>query len=464
MDTYISMPLSDYFKQMVDISASDLYLTTGAPPSVKIQGELVALNEVNFNPDEVKELAYSTMTPEQALEFEQKPEMNLAISAPKIGRFRVNIFRQRNQIAMVVRHIKVDIPSTESLGLPSVLKQIIMNKRGLVLFVGATGSGKSSSLASLIDYRNTNSAGHIITIEDPVEFMHKHKLSIVNQREVGIDTDSYADALKNTLRQAPDVIMIGEVRDQETMEHALAFAETGHLAITTLHANNANQAFERIVNFFPDDRRKHVLMDLSLNTAAIVSQRLIPGPDGIRVAAFEVLTGTPMIKDLILKGEFNQLKEVMEKSSNAGMQTFDTALVNLYMEKRISEQEAIANADSQNNVRLKINLHKDGQSITHLSHSTPDNDIMELAFNPAVIELTENKDFVQLKLLAENSLINNERGFDDLLIELYKRKKITLKEIMHNTSDREKITRRLTGTENTMQTSGLNLTPIDDRK
>ena len=262
---------------------------------------------------------------------------------------------------MVIRNIKTEIPSLESLGLPEVLKSIIMKKNGLVLFVGGTGSGKSTSLAALIDYRNSNSKGHIITIEDPIEFVHKHKQSIVNQREVGVDTDTYEDALKNTLRQAPDVILIGEIRDAETMEHALAFAETGHLAISTLHANNANQALDRITNFFPEERHKQILNDLSLNLRAFVSQRLVQTVDNKRCAAIEIMVGTPMVADLIKKGSILEIKDVMEKSENIGMQTFDSALVKLYQAGRISKEIAIKNADSENNVRLKIDLASGGQ-------------------------------------------------------------------------------------------------------
>jgi twitching motility protein PilU len=309
-----------------------------------------------MKPGQIKEIAYSLMDAEQRAEFEQELEMNLAISVASIGRFRVNIFRQRNEISIVARNIKMDIPQFDDLNLPPVLKDVIMAKRGLVLFVGATGSGKSTSLASLIDYRNSNSAGHIITIEDPVEYVHRHKKSIVNQREVGVDTRSFQKALKNTLRQAPDVILIGEVRDRETMEHCLAFAETGHLAISTLHANNANQALDRIINFFPEERRAQLLMDLSQNLRAFVSQRLIPSSDGKRVAAVEVLLGSPTIAEMILRGEFESIKEIMEKSENLGMQTFDTALFKLYREGRISLDEALRNADSANNLRLKIKL------------------------------------------------------------------------------------------------------------
>ncbi len=350
------MEFKDYLKIMVMKDASDLYLTTGAPPSAKIQGELTPLEPVTMRPNAVKEIAYRVMDQEQIMAFEKKPEMNLAISEPGVGRFRVNIFKQRNQVAMVVRNIKVDIPDMAKLNLPSMLTNVIMQKRGLILFVGGTGSGKSTSLASLIDYRNANSAGHIVTIEDPIEFVHKHKKSIVNQREVGVDTDSFEDALKNTLRQAPDVILIGEIRERETMEHAIAFAETGHLAISTLHANNANQALDRIINFFPEERRNQLLMDLSLNVRAIISQRLIPTVDGKRTVAIEILLGTPLVCDLILKGEMHKIKEVMTKSENVGMRTFDAALYHLYKEGRITLEEALRNADSQNNLRLRISL------------------------------------------------------------------------------------------------------------
>lgn len=350
------MEFKDYLKIMVMKDASDLYLTTGAPPSAKIQGVLTPLEPATMRPNAVKEIAYRVMDQEQIMAFEKKPEMNLAISEPGVGRFRVNIFKQRNQVAMVIRNIKVDIPDMEKLNLPFILTKVIMQKRGLILFVGGTGSGKSTSLASLIDYRNANSAGHIVTIEDPIEFVHKHKKSIVNQREVGVDTDSFEDALKNTLRQAPDVILIGEIRERETMEHAIAFAETGHLAISTLHANNANQALDRIINFFPEERRNQLLMDLSLNVRAIISQRLIPTIDGKRTVAIEILLGTPLVCDLILKGEMHKIKEVMSKSENVGMRTFDAALYHLYKEGRISLEEALRNADSQNNLRLRISL------------------------------------------------------------------------------------------------------------
>ena len=350
------MALQNFLKTIVDQDGSDLYFSTGAPPSMKVQGKLVAISPEPFAPGAVRALAEAVMDAEQRAEFERKPEMNLAISEPGIGRFRVNIFKQRSEVSMVIRTIKTEIPDYRSLGLPDTLPKLVMQKRGLVLFVGGTGSGKSTSLASLIDFRNTNSAGHIITIEDPVEFVHRHKRSIVNQREVGIDTDSYEDALHNTLRQAPDVILIGEIRSRETMEHALAFAETGHLCLSTLHANNANQALDRIINFFPEDRHKQLFLDLSLNLRGIVSQRLIPTVDGKRAAAIEILLGTPRVCDLIKNGKVDDIKEVMEKSATQGMQTFDSALYQLYKEGKISLQEALQNADSVNNVRLKIQL------------------------------------------------------------------------------------------------------------
>jgi len=350
------MEISDYLKLMVKYEASDLYFTVGAPVSAKIHGILKPLEKTTLPAGRVKALAYEMMNEDQVAQFELKPEMNLAHSLPGIGRFRVNVFKQRNQAAMVIRHIKTQIPSAQELGLPPILQKIIMQKRGLVLFIGGTGSGKSTSLAALIDARNTNTSGHIITIEDPIEFIHNHKKSIVNQREVGLDTDCYEDALKNTLRQAPDVILIGEVRDRETMEHCIAFAETGHLAISTLHANNSNQALDRIINFFPEDRRNQLLMDLSLNVRAFISQRLIPTLDGKRAVAVEVMLGTPLIQDLILKGDIHGIRDIMEKSTNLGMQTFDQAIFKLYKDGVISIEEALRNADSQNNLRLKISL------------------------------------------------------------------------------------------------------------
>lgn len=350
------MEFKDYLKILAMKDGSDLYLAAGAQPSAKFQGTLRPIDKMTLTNSHIKEIAYSVMSDEQIKDFEHKPEMNLAISEHGVGRFRINIFKQRNAISMVVRNIVTEIPSFESLKLPPILQKLVMAKNGLILFVGGTGSGKSTSLASLIDFRNTNSGGHIITIEDPIEFVHTHKKSIINQREVGVDTDSYEDALKNTLRQAPDVILIGEIRDSETMEHALAFAETGHLAISTLHANNANQAIDRIINFFPEERRNQLLNDLSLNLRGFISQRLVPTVDKKRCAAVEVLLGTPIVRDVIKRGGISELKEIMEKSINLGMQTFDHALLELFKQGRISEEEAIRNADSANNIRLKINL------------------------------------------------------------------------------------------------------------
>ncbi len=353
------MGFNDLLKMMIDKDGSDLFLTTGAPPSMKAHGKLVPLLDKKLPEGMVKKIAYQIMNEEQIKDFEKSPEMNLAVADPDIGRFRVNIFQQRGEIGIVARNIKTEIPSAESLGLPPVLKDLIMYKRGIILFVGGTGSGKSTSLAALIDHRNKNSDGHIITIEDPVEFVHPHQGCIVNQREVGVDTLSYEDALKNTLRQAPDVILIGEIRSQETMEHALAFAETGHLCLSTLHANNANQALDRIINFFPDERHKQLFLDLSLNLVAFISQRLIPTPDGKRCAAIEILIGTPRVQDLIKQGKIMEIKEVMEKSEQQGMKTFDSALFDLYKKGKISYEEALKNADSKNNLRLRIQLSED---------------------------------------------------------------------------------------------------------
>ncbi|WP_428242102.1 PilT/PilU family type 4a pilus ATPase [Gynuella sp.] len=352
----MATPIDQYLKLLATKDGSDLYLSTGAPPCAKFQGSLKPVSQTSLKPGEIENIANQIMDEEQRREFAQELEMNLAISISGIGRFRINIFKQRNEVSIVARNINTEIPRFDHLGLPVVLKDVVMTKRGLVLFVGGTGSGKSTSLAALIDHRNSNSGGHIITIEDPVEFVHKHKKSIINQREVGVDTRSFRNALKNTLRQAPDVILIGEIRDRETMEHALEFAETGHLAISTLHANNANQALERIINMFPEERRPQLLLGLSQNIRAIVSQRLIPTVDGKRCAAVEVLLGTKTIQELILKARLEDIKEIMEKSANLGMQTFDAAIFKLYQEGKINLTEALANADSPNNLRLKIKL------------------------------------------------------------------------------------------------------------
>jgi len=355
------MKVTPYLKILAERDGSDLYFSTGAAPSAKFNGELKPLGKKPAPPGWVDSLAQEIMNDKQRAEFREVPEMNLALSLPDIGRFRVNIFKQRNETSMVIRNIVTEIPNKDDLGLPDVLSQVIMAKRGLILFVGGTGSGKSTSLAALIDYRNTNSKGHIVTIEDPVEYVHPHKGCIVNQREVGVDTLSFHDALKNTLRQAPDVILIGEIRDRETMEHALAFAETGHLAISTLHANNANQALDRIINFFPEERHKQLLSDLSINLQAFVSQRLVRTVDGKRCAAIEILLNSGRVADLINMGAVTEIKEVMEKSEGMGMRTFDSALYHLYQEGRISLDEALKNADAANNLRLRIELHEKGQ-------------------------------------------------------------------------------------------------------
>jgi twitching motility protein PilU len=352
------MSLVQYLQVLAKHDGSDLYLSTGAPPSAKFQGALKPLSKDPLKPGQIAALLNAILDDEQKAEFIEELELNIAISTSGGGRFRINAFKQRNEVAIVARNIVAEIPAFDKLGLPEVLKQVIIEKRGLILFVGGTGSGKSTSLASLIDHRNATSAGHIITIEDPIEFVHKHKRSIINQREVGADTKSFHAALKNTLRQAPDVILIGEIRDRETMEHALAFAETGHLAISTLHANNANQALDRIVNFFPEERRNQLLQDIGLNMKAIISQRLIPTIDNKRVAAVEVLLGTKTIQELITKGNTSGIKEIMAKSEGLGMQTFDAALYKLHAAGRISLDEAIKNADSANNLRLRIKLNE----------------------------------------------------------------------------------------------------------
>jgi twitching motility protein PilU len=346
---------------------SDLYLSTGAPPSARFDGVLKPLADQPFKPGEVAAIAESIMDAEQRLEFDRELEMNLAISLSGIGRFRVNIFKQRNDVSIVARNIKLDIPRFEDLKLPAVLLETIMLKQGLMLFVGATASGKSTSLAALIDYRNRNSSGHIVTIEDPIEYIHRHKRSIINQREVGVDTRSFHAALKNTLRQAPDVVLIGEIRDRETMEHALAFADTGHLVISTLHAHNAHQALDRIINFFPEERRAQLLHDLGNNLKAFVSQRLVRTRDWQRRAAVEVMLGTPTIADLIRSNELADLKGIMEKSAELGMQTFDAALYGLVVEGAISEEEALKHADSVNNLRLRLKLHADAAPSTQPS-------------------------------------------------------------------------------------------------
>lgn len=343
--------------KVVEYGGSDLFITADFPPSIKLQGLMRPLGQQALTADKTKLFAYSLMNEKQRQEFENEWECNFAINVPNVSRFRVNVFKQQLQIGMVIRTITSEIPTFQKLKLPDSLKNVIMEKRGLVLVVGGTGSGKSTSLAAMIDHRNENSAGHIITVEDPVEYVHKHKKSMITHREVGVDCHSWHHALKNTLRQAPDVILIGEIRDTETMEHAIAFAETGHLCLGTLHANNANQALDRIINFFPEERRNQLLMDLSSNMKAIISQRLVRTEDGKgRRAAIEILLNTPLIADNILKGQFHVLKEIMSKSRELGMQTFDQALFDLYNEGAISYDEALRNADSVNELRLQIKL------------------------------------------------------------------------------------------------------------
>jgi twitching motility protein PilU len=342
---------------MVSQKASDLFITSGFPPAFKIDGKMTPVSSQALTSAHTQELARSIMNDRQAAEFESTHECNFAISPPSIGRFRVNVFMQQQRVGMVLRTITTKIPTFEEMSLPSILKDVVMTKRGLVILVGGTGSGKSTSLAAMLGHRNRNSFGHIITIEDPVEFVHDHDKCIVTHREVGVDTNDWHAALKNTLRQAPDVILIGEIRDRETMEYAVAFSETGHLCMATLHANSANQALDRIINFFPEERREQLLMDLSLNIKALISQRLIPKRDGKgRAAAFEILLNSPLIADLIFKGNVHEIKEVMAKSRELGMQTFDQALFILHESGAISYEEALKNADSVNDLRLKIKL------------------------------------------------------------------------------------------------------------
>ncbi len=351
------MEIRDFLKVMVDRDASDIYLTVDSPPMYRINGVTQPVGDRKLTNEELEALANASMrTDRQRKEFDETMEMNLALAYDDLGRFRVNIFRQRGNVGFVIRQIKVEIVPLDKLGMPPIIKDISMTKRGLVLVVGATGSGKSTTLAGMIDHRNSNEPGHIISVEDPIEFVHRHKKSIVTQREIGFDTHSYGNALKNTLRQAPDVILIGEIRDTETMEAAITFAETGHLCLGTLHSNNANQAIERIMNFFPQERHAQIYLQLSLNMRAIISQRLIPSLDGKRAAALEILMDTPRIKDLIKRGEVDVLKDAMEQGIQEGCQTFDQALFVLYKEGKISLEQALINADSANNLRLKVKL------------------------------------------------------------------------------------------------------------
>ncbi len=363
----------ELLRAMVAKKASDLFITAGFPPAFKLDGKMTPVSNQSLTPQHTQELARALMNDKQAQEFEGSKECNFAISPPGIGRFRVNAFVQQARVGIVLRTITTAIPKFEDLGLPPVLKDVVMTKRGIVLVVGATGSGKSTTLAAMVGYRNENSYGHIITIEDPIEYVHDHKNCLITQREVGVDTESWAAALKNTLRQAPDVILIGEIRDRETMDHAIAFAETGHLCMGTLHANSSNQALDRIINFFPEERRAQLLMDLSLNLKAMISQRLIPKRETKgRAAAIEILLNSPLISDLIFKGEVHEIKAIMAKSRELGMQTFDQALFDLYEAGLISYEDAIRNADSMNELRLQIKLHgreaKDKDVLSGLDH------------------------------------------------------------------------------------------------
>jgi twitching motility protein PilU len=359
-------------RKMVERDGSDLFLTAGFPPAIKVDGTIHKATDTPLSPDQAGMMVRSIMNDKQTKEFDSTKECNFAIAPQGIGRFRVSAFIQQGMVGAVLRTITTEIPTLEELDLPPILKDVVMNKRGLCIIVGGTGSGKSTTLAAMIGHRNENSRGHIVSIEDPVEYVHPHKGCVITQREVGVDTDSWHAALKNTLRQAPDVILIGEIRDKETMEYGIQFAETGHLCLATLHANSANQALDRIINFFPDERRQQLLMDLSLNTKAFVSQRLIPREGGIgRIAAMEILLNTPLIADLIFKGEVGQIKEIMAKSTRLGMQTFDQALFALYESAAISYEEAMRNADSKNELRLRIKLEskRDSSIADHQSES-----------------------------------------------------------------------------------------------
>jgi twitching motility protein PilU len=373
------MEISNFLELVAKRNGSDVFLSPGAPPCVKINGETYHLRHDVLTSEQTQTMAYALMSERQQKEFEQIMEMNLAVALNGIGRFRLNIYRQRGDVAIVARYIRANIPSIEELNLPAVLKDLIMTPRGLILVVGSTGSGKSTTLASMLDYRNERRTGHMLTIEEPIEFLHTHKQSIVDQREIGIDTVSYANALKNAMREAPDVILIGEIRDRETMQHAIAYAETGHLCLSTLHANNANQTMDRIINFFPDTARHQLLIDLSLNLRAVISQRLVRTVDNLRVPAFELLLRTPFVADLIAKGEIEGIKEAMKQGTAIGMTTFDQSLYKLYAAGRISYKEAVVNADSQTDLTLQIRLvgpaprdgHLDSQELTLVDVTEP---------------------------------------------------------------------------------------------
>jgi twitching motility protein PilU len=363
--------INDLLKLMVSRTGSDLFLTADFPPAVKVDGKVVKVSPQPLTGVHTLSLARSIMSDKQAAEFERTKECNFAISPPNIGRFRVSAFIQQGKVGMVLRTIPATLPTIDKLGLPQVLKDVALSKRGLCILVGATGSGKSTSLAAMVDWRNEHTHGHIITIEDPIEFVHPHKNCVVTQREVGLDTESWDAALKNTLRQAPDVILMGEIRTRETMEHAIQFSETGHLCLATLHANSANQALDRIINFFPEERRPQLLMDLSLNLRGLVSQRLVPRQDNKgRHAAVEIMLNSPLISDLIFKGSVAEIKEIMKKSTNVGMQTFDQALFNAFEENIISLEDALRNADSLNDLRLQIKLHSQRAKTQDLAAGT----------------------------------------------------------------------------------------------
>jgi twitching motility protein PilU len=349
--------MHDLLRLMVQKNGSDLFITAGFPPAIKVDGKILPQSSQVLTPQHTSELARSIMNDRQAAEFEATKECNFAVAPPNIGRFRANAYMQQSRVGLVLRTISQTIPTFEDLGLPAILKEVAMTKRGLVIFVGGTGTGKTTSLASMVDFRNEHSYGHIITVEDPIEFVHQHKNCIITQREIGIDTEGWESALKNTLRQAPDVILMGEIRDRETMDYAVAFAETGHLCLATLHANSTNQALDRIINFFPEDRRQQLLMDLSLNLRALISQRLLPLKERKgRVPAIEVMLNSPLIADLIFKGDVPGIKEIMKRSRELGMQTFDQSLFDLYEEELISYEDALRNADSINDLRLQIKL------------------------------------------------------------------------------------------------------------
>ncbi|CAN5388531.1 PilT/PilU family type 4a pilus ATPase [soil metagenome] len=363
--------VNDLLRLMVSRNGSDLFLTADFPPAIKVDGKVTKISPQPLTGQHTLALTRAVMNDKQAAEFERTKECNFAVAPQGIGRFRVNAFVQQGNVGLVMRTIPQTLPTIETMKLPPILKEVAMTKRGLVIFVGATGSGKSTSLAAMVDHRNENSFGHIITIEDPVEFVHPHKNCIITQREVGIDTDGWEQALKNTLRKAPDVVLMGEIRDRETMENAVAFAEPGPICMATLHANSANQALDRIINFFPEERRAQLLMDLSLNLKALISQRLLPLQEGRgRVAAVEVLLNTPLITDLIFKGEVSEIKEVMKRSRELGMQTFDQALFDLFESRMVTFEDALRNADSVNDLRLQIKLHSQRARSSDLSAGT----------------------------------------------------------------------------------------------